>query len=195
MKIRKFMSVSSIGMCFIAAGLLFLSAGVKGIDHVDTRLMSQPAISDSHIAFIYANDLWVANADGTQPKRLTVDKGVEMRPFFSPDGTQIAFSAEYDGNTDVFLLPVEGGIPQRLTWHPGSDYASGFTVDGKNVLFLSQRAVHTRRYLQLFTIPLEGGHPTQLEIPNAFHACYSPDGSKMVYSPVPDAFQEWKHYR
>lgn len=195
MRIRKGMPVGSIGMFFMAASLLLISAQAKGIDQVDTRMMSQPAISDSHIAFIYANDLWVANIDGTQPKRLTVDKGVEMRPFFSPDGKQIAFSAEYDGNTDVYLLPVTGGIPKRLTWHPGTDYASGFTVDGKNVLFLSQRALHTRRYLQLFTIPLEGGYPTQLEIPNAFHACYSPDGSKMVYSPVPDAFRVWKHYR
>ncbi|MCP4311057.1 MAG: peptidase S41 [Bacteroidetes bacterium] len=182
-------------LLFMATGLLFLSVGVKGIDHVDTRMMSEPAISDKHIAFIYANDLWVANADGTQPKRLTVDKGVESRPFFSPDGKQIAFSAEYDGNTDVFLLPVEGGIPERLTWHPGSDYAAGFTVDGENALFLSRRAVHTGRYLQLFTVPLEGGYPTKLEIPNAYHACYSPDGSKMVYSPVPDVFQVWKHYR
>ena len=161
----------------------------------DTRLMNQPAISANHIAFIYAEDLWVANADGTQPKRITVDEGVESNPFFSPDGKLIAFSAQYDGNTDVFVVPVEGGVPTRLTWHPGQDIVRGFTPDGKNILFGSQRAVFTNRFMQLFTVPVSGGFPTQLEIPNAFHASYSPDGKKMAYTPLRDAFQQWKHYR
>ena len=179
----------------LCAVILFMAADLGGIDPVDSRLMSQPAISDSYIAFIYANDLWVANTDGSHPRRLTVDEGVESRPFFSPDGKLIAFSADYDGNTDVFILPVEGGVPIRLTWHPGSDYCKGFTVDGQKVLFLSQRSVFTRRYQQLFTVPVGGGFPAQLEIPNAYHACYSPDGKQMVYSPVPDVFRQWKNYR
>lgn len=194
MKKNNYLAMGRIGFLSLAIGLLFVS-GLNAIDTKDTRMLSQPAISANHIAFIYANDLWVANADGSQARRLTVDNGREMRPFFSPDGTKIAFSAEYDGNTDVFIVPVEGGVPERLTWHPGSDYCSGFTVDGTKVLFLSQRAVHTRRYLQLFTVPIKGGYPEQLEIPNAFHAAYSPDGSQMVYSPVPDAFGQWKNYR
>ena len=168
---------------------------LKGIDPNDTRLMEQPAISQDHIAFIYANDLWVANLDGSQPRRLTVSEGIESRPHFSPDGKHIAFSAEYDGNTDVFLLPVEGGIPRRLTWHPFPDQVTGFTPDGEKVLFLSMRTVHTGRFLQLFTVPLEGGFPEKLVIPNAFHACYSPDGSSMVYTPISDKFREWKNYR
>ena len=195
MKIRILVPFRAAGFFFIAAGLFFTAPGSQAINHEDTRLMSQPAISDSHIAFIYANDLWVAGTDGSNPTRLTVDKGVESGPFFSPDGKLIAFSAEYDGNRDVFLVPVEGGIPKRLTWHPGSDMARGFTVDGSSVLFLSQRAVHTRRYAQPFTVPVEGGFPTRLEIPNAWHTCYAPDGSAMVYSPVPDAFRVWKNYR
>ena len=179
----------------VCAGLLFAGADLGGIDPNDTRLMTQPAISGSHIAFIYANDLWVANLDGSNPRRLTIDEGVESNPAFSPDGSLIAFSAEYDGNTDIFVVPAGGGIPARLTWHPGRDICRGFTVDGKNVLFLSQRAVHTYRYAQLFTVPADGGNPTRLVIPNAYHASYSPDGSRMVYSPVPDKFGEWKHYR
>lgn len=168
---------------------------LSGIDPTDTRLMEQPAISQDHIAFIYANDLWVAELDGTQPRRLTISEGVESRPHFSPDGKHIAFSAEYDGNTDVFLLPVEGGIPRRLTWHPFADQVAGFTPDGSKVLFLSMRTVHTGRFLQLFTVPLEGGFPEKLAIPNAFHACYSPDGSSMVYTPIGDRFRQWKNYR
>ncbi len=157
--------------------------------------MEQPAISQDHIAFIYANDLWVANPDGTQARRLTVSEGVESRPHFSPDGRHIAFSGEYDGNTDVFLLPVEGGIPRRLTWHPMEDLVAGFTPDGSGVLFLSMRAVHTGRFMQLFTVPLEGGFPEKLVIPNAYHACYSPDGSSMAYTPIGDRFRQWKNYR
>ena len=161
----------------------------------DTRMLSQPAISNTNIAFIYAEDLWVANLDGSQPQRLTVDEGIESNPMFSPDGKLIAFSAQYDGNTDVFIVPVEGGVPVRLTWHPGVDNAKGFTPDGKSVLFTSQRAVFTNRYAQLFTVPVNGSFPTQLEIPNAFHASYSPDGKFMAYNPISDAFRQWKNYR
>lgn len=184
------------GLFSVLSIVLLLSANsISGIDPNDTRLLAQPAISHDHIAFIYANDLWIANADGSQPRRLTIDEGVESRPHFSPDGSQIAFSAEYDGNTDVFLVPVEGGIPRRLTWHPYQDLAAGFTPDGQSVLFLSQRTVFTGRHLQLFTVPLKGGFPDRLVIPNAFHACYSPDGSSMAYTPYADPFRQWKNYR
>lgn len=166
-----------------------------GIDPNDTRMLSQPAVSANYIAFIYAEDLWVANVDGTQPRRLTVDRGIESSPLFSPDGKLIAFSAEYDGNKDVFTIPVEGGVPVRLTWHPGDDNAKGFTPDGKNVLFTSKRAVFTTRYAQLFTVPVSGGFPTQLEIPNAFHASYSPDNKFLAYTPISDPFLQWKNYR
>jgi tricorn protease len=182
-------------MSLLCTGLFFIVSSLSGTDPIDTRLLAQPAISGDHIAFIYANDLWVADLDGSRPRRLTVDEGVESRPAFSPDGKLIAFSAEYDGNTDIFLVPVEGGVPARLTWHPGRDLCKGFTVDGKRVLFLSQRAVHTGRYFQLFTVPVGGGFPERLEIPNAYHACYSPDGRRMAYTPGADQFLEWKNYR
>jgi tricorn protease len=176
--------------------LLFISPSITyGIDIKDTRMLSQPAISADHIAFIYAEDLWVANTDGSQPRRLTVDEGIESTPFFSPDGRLIAFSAQYDGNTDVFVIPVEGGIPKRLTWHPGADIVRGFSSDGQSVLFISQRVTFTSRYAQLFTVPVKGGPATQLPIPNAFFATYSPDGKWLAYTPIPDAFKQWKHYR
>ena len=177
--------------------LLLLSATqlLSAIDPGNTRLLSQPAASSTHIAFIYAEDLWIADADGSDPRRLTVDEGIESDPFFSPDGKIIAFSAQYDGNTDVYSVPVTGGVPLRLTWHPGDDLARGFTPDGKKVLFASQREVFTTRYFQLFTVSLEGGLPEKLDIPNAWSAAYSPDGTKMAYVPIPPRYQQWKNYR
>ena len=80
-------------------------------------------------------------------------------PAFSPDGTRVAFSAQYEGNTDVYLVPVNGGVPKRLTWHPGPDLVQSFTPDGKAILFTSPRAVFTGRYTQLYKIPIEGGFP------------------------------------
>src|SRR5712671_6850045 len=141
--------------------LFFGFTAAFAINPNDTRMLSQPAVSANNIAFIYAEDLWVAKADRSQPIRLTVDEGIESNPVFSPDGKFIAFSAQYDGNTDVFIIPVEGGIPKRLTWHPGVDLVRGFTPDGKSVLFASQRAVFTNRYWQLFTVTLAGGFPVQ----------------------------------
>ena len=137
--------------------LLFslVSRQSSGINTSDTRMMAQPAISANHIAFIYAEDLWVANADGSDPRRLTVDEGIESNPCFSPDGKIIAFNAQYDGNTDVYTIPVGGGVPVRLTWHPGSDLVRGFTPDGKSVLFVSQRSSFTNRYFQLYTVGTE----------------------------------------
>ena len=182
-----------VSLFLLSINLPAISA--EGINTKDTKLLSQPAISKDHIAFVYAGDLWVADQDGTNVRRLTSDEGVESHPFFSPDGNWIAFNAQYDGNTDVFVVPVQGGIPKRLTWHPGYDIVRGFTPDGSAVLFISNRFDFSRRYLQLFTVPVKGGIPQQLEIPNAYKACYSPDGSKMAYTPLGEAFNQWKNYR
>ncbi len=166
-----------------------------GINTKDTRLLSQPAINEKHIAFIYAEDLWIANTDGSEPRRLTVDEGIESDPWFSPDGKLIAFSAQYDGNTDVYTIPVEGGIPTRLTWHPGDDLARGFTPDGKKVLFVTQRSVFTGRYFELYAVGLTGGFPERIDIPNAWFTSYSPDGKYLAYSPLTPRYQQWKNYR
>lgn len=183
---------SAILTCLL---LFSVPATLFATDPNDTRMLSQPAISARNIAFIYADDLWVSERDGSNPRRLTVDEGVESNPAFSPDGKTIAFNAEYDGNVDVFIVPVEGGIPERLTWHPGNDVVRGFTTDGKAVLFTSGREVFTNRYTQLFTVSLNGGMPVKLDIPNAFRATYSPDGKQIAYNPISDPFRQWKNYR
>jgi tricorn protease len=161
----------------------------------DTRLLSRPAVSASHVALVYADDLWVADLDGGNVRRLTTDAAIESAPFFSPDGKTIAFSARHEGNVDVYVVPVTGGSPLRLTWHPGVDIVRGFTPDGKEVLFSSPRQVFTRNYTQLFTVPVTGGMPTQIPIPNGVQASFSPDGERIAYTPIADASSQWKHYR
>ena len=174
---------------------LALAPAARAVDVHDTRLLTDPAVSADRIAFAYANDLWVARLDGSGVQRLTSHPGIESGPHFSPDGTLVAFTGRYDGNTDVYVVPAEGGIPRRLTWHPGNDTARGFTPDGKSVLFSSPREVYTSRYLQLFTVPVEGGVPTRLPIPHAVKAAISSDGKTIAYLPVYEAFNEWKNYR
>jgi tricorn protease len=171
------------------------SAGASGIDLLDTRLLQQPAVSQDHIAFVYAGDLWVARIDGSDARKLTSHPGQELRPRFSPDGRSLAFSGEYDGNVDVFVVPVAGGEPRRLTWHPSDDIVQDFTPDGKQVLFTSPRAVHTNRFTQLFSVPIEGGFETRLPLPSCFKAAMSPDAKKIAYVPLGEAFGQWKNYR
>ncbi|MCO4821081.1 MAG: PD40 domain-containing protein, partial [Flavobacteriaceae bacterium] len=163
--------------------------------YAQTKLMHEPALSETHIAFIYAEDLWIANIDGSNPIRLTIDEGIESLPVFSPDGQHIAFNAQYDGNTDVYIIPSKGGIPSRLTYHPSGDYVVDFTSDGKRVLFSSSRNSFTNRYEQLYTIGTAGGNVTQLDIPNASWASYSDDGSHIAYTPLYEPYAQWKHYR
>ncbi|MCU1244301.1 MAG: tri1 1, partial [Acidobacteria bacterium] len=180
---------------FCTLALILCAAPILAVDIHDTRLLAEPAVSRDHIAFTYANDIWVANLDGSGVRRLTSHPGPETGPRFSPDGTMIAFNGRYDGNTDVYVVPTEGGVPRRLTWHPGVDVALGFTPDNAAVLFSSPREVHTLRYRQLFTVPVGGGSATKLPIPHAAKAAYSPDGKTIAYVPLGDAFNEWKHYR
>ena len=182
---------------FISVWLLsILVVGVRmHANGTDTRLLAQPAVSATHVAFVYAGDLWSAKLDGSEIRRLTTSEGPVSNPAFSPDGRKLAFSAQYNGNTDVYVVGVEGGAPTRLTWHPGPDVVQGFTPDGRSVVFTSPRAVFTGRYTQLFTVPAEGGVETPLPIPHASRASYSPDGKLIAYDPLGPPFLQWKHYR
>jgi tricorn protease len=154
-----------------------------------------PAISACHIAFVYADDLWVCDLDGGNARRLTSDPGVESNPAFSPDGRTLAFTGQYDGNTDVYTIPVDGGVPTRLTWHPAPDLVRGWTPDGRSILFDSPREAFARDDWQLFTVPIAGGFPTKLPIPRGYEASYSPDGTSIAYTPIDDYSEQWKHYR
>ena len=157
-------------------------------------LLQRPSLSRTQIAFNFAGDLWIVGRDGGEATRLTTGVGIETGPVFSPDGTQIAFTGQYDGNTDVFVVAAAGGVPRRLTWHPGPDVAIGWTPDGKNVLFRSPRANYSR-IQRLYTIPVGGGAETEIPLPMADDGAYSPDGARIAYTPLAPAFAQWKNYR
>ncbi len=176
----------------ILGALLLLAPFAGAQTHL---LLRKPALSRTQIVFTYAGDLWSVPREGGDAKRLTAAPGVETDAVFSPDGSNIAFTGEYDGNVDVFVMPAAGGVPRRLTYHPGQDGAVGWTPDGKRVLFVSARAV-SNDGARLYTLPAEGGGlPEELPLPIAIEGSYSPDGSHLAYVPLFQWQEAWKRYR
>ena len=159
-----------------------------------TLLLQHPTLSATQIAFVYAGDLWIVPREGGVATRLTSGVGTVSRPFFSPDGNEIAFTGDYNGNADVYVIPAQGGEPRRLTYHPSPDLVMGWTRDGKQVLFASSRHSY-ESFNRLFTISREGGFPTELPLPIAAEGSYSPDGGQIAYVPLDHAFEIWKRYR
>jgi len=174
--------------CLLGAGSLCLAEAGK------PPLLRQPSVSRSQIVFSYAGSLWIAGRDGGEARRLTTG-GHESHPMFSPDGTEIAFTGEYDGNPDVYVVAVSGGVPRRLTYHPAADVVVGWTPDGKQVMFRSARNAFASGVVQLFTISVEGGFPTPVALVRAAEGSYSPDGSRLAYVPIEQWQRAWKRYR
>jgi tricorn protease len=176
--------------------LLLTLTGIVALGQTDKPTMfRQPALSKDKIAFVYAGDLWIVGRDGGTADRLTTGVGTEALPMFSPDGSTIAFTGEYDGNVDIYTVPATGGVPKRLTYHPGQDTLAGWSPDGKQILFVSGRNAASGRYAQLFTMPIDGGFPTQIPLPMGFEGSYSADATQLAYVPVPRSFNNWKRYR
>lgn len=171
---------------WIAAALMATSALAAPVAHAqsaETKLLRDPALSDSALAFVYAGDIWIAAPDGSNPVRLTSHPADERDPVFSPDGTKIAYTANYDGNADVFVIDVRGGEPQRLTWHPGDDTAIDWTRDGKSVVMVSPRERRGGRSAQLYHVPLTGGLPQRVSEAQVFSGSY--DESGKIFANVP----------
>ena len=161
-----------------------------------TRLLRTPSVSAQHIVFAYANNIWVVERAGGSARRLTSFQGQTQNPKLSPDGKQVAFSAEYAGNIDVYVMPVEGGQPTRLTWHPGADLVQGWTPDGKNVVFNSGRATWAANGVPRFwTVPATGGVETAMPMPRANQGKISPDGQRVAYRMPSSWDEERRNYR
>jgi len=161
-----------------------------------TRLLRQPTVSSTQIAFAYAGDIWVVSRDGGDAKRLTSFPGTESDPHFSPDGKQIAFSMQYGGNTDVYVIDAAGGEARRLTRHPAPDIARGWAPDARRVLFSSARVgAPSVGVQQLWTVAAAGGVPERLPIPDGLRGSFSPDGQRVAYEKVSRWDVEWRNYR
>ncbi|WP_156255292.1 S41 family peptidase [Sandarakinorhabdus oryzae] len=165
------------------------------------RLLQQPVLSATHIAFVSGGDLWVSPRAGGKAVRLTTGVGIEQAPSFSPDGQTIAFTGEYDGNTDVFTVPVAGGVPKRLTYHPAADNAVGWSPDGTKIIFRSNRD-SASRYVRLWQVNAGGGAASVLPLPMAHLGALSPDGKAIAYTPQEQGFSfahtrytAWGNYR
>ena len=181
--------------------LLLISSQVLSAQ--GTRLLRHPTVSRDSVAFEYAGDLWVVSRNGGQARRLTSTPGPETEPYFSPDGSQIAYTSTVEGNTDVYVMSAAGGEPKRLTFHPGADRVRGWTPDGRRVVFASARDCEPQEsYFRLWTISVDGGFPEPLPLPRAFTGAFSPDGHRIAYEEVSQAFipawyetSMWRHYR
>jgi tricorn protease len=171
--------------------IILISAQFIG---AQTKLLRQPTLHEQEVVFVYANDLWKASTQGSTAQRLTSHEGYESAPHFSQDGKHIAFTGQYDGNVDVYVIPAQGGEPQRLTYHPGNDHVQGWTPDGK-VLFRSDRESVPTQTNKFFTIGLDQPLPTAMKLARAAYGEISPDGKHVAYTPITSWDPEWRNYR
>ena len=170
-----------------------------------TKLLRFPDIHGDRVAFVYAGDIWTAPADGGRAVRLTTHPGLELFPKFSPDGKWIAFTGQYDGDEQVYVVPAEGGVPKQLTYYPANgplpprwgydNQVYGWTADGQKVLFRSMRDGWDLSDTQLFLVDVDGGLPERLPMPTSGAGDLSPDGKQIVYSPLTRDFRSWKRYQ
>jgi tricorn protease len=186
---------------------IVLLCGLAGVARTPepTRLLRQPAISHDTIAFVYAGDIWVVPIAGGQARQLTSGDHEELFPRFSPDGTTIAFTGQYDGRRQVYVIPVTGGTPRQLTFYNdatglpprgGVDHrVLGWTPDGTKVLFNAHRTPWSDRIARPYLVPAAGGTEEPLPMPEGAGGSLSPDGRRYAYTPIMREFRTWKRYR
>jgi len=187
------------------AMILALALAWADPGQAQTKLLRFPDIHGDRVVFTYGGDLWLAPATGGTAWRLTAHPGEELFAKFSPDGQWIAFTGQYDGDEQVYVVPTAGGLPRQLTWYPArgplparwgyDNQVYDWTPDGRAVLFRSMRYGHDLSDTRLFLAPVDGGLPEPLPPPEAGGADLSPDGTKLVYSPLVRDFRTWKRYQ
>ena len=161
---------------------------------VNARMFQYPDVSQTNITFTYGGDVWIAAKEGGTAYKLTSAKGTELFARFSPDGKQIAFSGNYNGNVDVYVMPSMGGLPKRITHHGMTDRLVDWYPDGNFLLFASSRESGKQRFNQFYKVSKNGGLPDKLSLPYAEFGMISPDGKQIVYVPKTRAFRTWKRY-
>jgi tricorn protease len=184
---------------FLLGLVLFVaSTSVSASTPVSTAQQSAPlvigrvTVNQTHIAFQYAGDIWKVDRAGGDAERMTSDPAEDGYPIYSPDGSQLAFSRQLGGAWKLFIMPAAGGEARQLTYIPEDDLAMGWTPDGKNILFQSHR--DEEGAFRLYTIATDGVMPSALPLPQAFAGSFSPDGSRIAYTPM-TSFGDWRFYR
>lgn len=157
-------------------------------------ILQSPTISRTRIAFVYGGDIWSVARQGGTARRIVTGMGIAGDPYFSPDGSRIAFSARYDSDIDVYIVSADGGEPQRLTFHPAASIVVGWTPDGKDVIFRSGRAAMNEAQ-QLYAIPASGGEAVMLPFPDAWAGTFAANGARFAYVPYGQYEPYWHDYR
>mgnify|MGYP000951468993 FL=1 len=188
----------------VAQTVLHLLFGMVVGAYAQTKLLRFPDIHGDDVVFSYAGDLWLSSTLGGHATRLTTHPGLELFPKFSPDGSRIAFTGQYDGDEQVYVIPSSGGIPQQLTYYPArgplpprwgyDNQVYDWTPDGRSVLFRSLRYSTDLSDSRLFLASVDGGLPVALPMPESGAGDLSPDGKRLVYSPLFRDFRTWKRY-
>jgi tricorn protease len=181
---------------------LLLVLGASAAPAQPTLLLQQPAISATQLAFVYAGDIWIADRNGAQPRRLTSSEAPESMPQFSPDGKYIAFAANHEGNLDIYAVASTGGQPRRLTWHPGDDIPTGWTADSTAVTMVSGRETDHGRSGQWYQVALDGGLPQKQMEARVYRGKLDASGERLAYIPFNSGYNGlfggsagWKGYR
>ncbi len=177
--------------------LFALSATAQPIrtEMPDARMLRFPDVSTESIVFVYAGDLWTVPKEGGLARKLSSPKGQELFPKFSPDGKFIAFSGNYDGNTDVYLIAAAGGTPKRLTHHSAADLVVEWYPDGNSILYRSGMISPSHRFNRFFKQSVDGGLPETLALPYGELASFSADGNRIAFQFISREFRTWKRYR
>lgn len=174
--------------------VILLMTGCTGA-FAQKRIYRYPDVSDTKIVFSFADNLWLVDKTGGQAVRLSSPPGPELFPRFSPDGNTIAFSANYDGNTDIYTIDVNGGVPQRITHHGMGEIVQDWYPDGTHLFFSSSMHSGKQRFNQFFKIKATGGLPEQLPMAIAEFGSLSPSGDKIAFTYKSRVFRTWKRYR
>ncbi len=180
---------------FLALAAMVFSLVVFIQAQVNARMLQNPDVSKTHVVFSYGGDLWIVPKEGGTALKLSSPPGQELFAKFSPDGSEIAFNGIYGGNIDVYVMPFLGGIPKRVTHHGMMDRLIDWYPDGQSLVFASSMASGKQRFNQFYKVGRTGGLPVKLPIPYGEMASLSPDGKKIAYTPISQAFRTWKRYR
>lgn len=179
----------------VMVAVLAINTNAQKTEIPDALMLRLPDVSADEITFVYAEDVWVVPIAGGIARRITSTPGQETFPKFSPDGKTIAFTANYDGNSDVYTISHQGFDLQRLTYHPGMDMVVDWKSDGSGILFASRRKSPSNRFNQFYTVATKGGNPEQLPLFFAEFGSYNADGTKLAYQYLSRVFRNWKRYQ